>query len=115
MRLPRLSPRAYERITLFALFALAFIIVTGAAVRLTGSGLGCSQWPACENGQVIAPLEYHPMVEFGNRLVTGLVSIAVVLAALGAVFRSPRRRDLIWLSLGLVASIPAQAVLGASR
>ena len=75
-------------------------------------GLGCTQWPTCESGQIVAPLEWHPWVEFGNRLVTGLVSVAVVLAALGAVIRVPRRRDLIWWSLGLVATIPAQAVLG---
>jgi cytochrome c oxidase assembly protein subunit 15 len=48
VRLPRLSPRAYQRITLLAALALAFIIVTGAGVRLTGSGLGCSDWPTCD-------------------------------------------------------------------
>ncbi len=112
MRLPRLSPRAYERITLFALFALGFIIVTGAAVRLSNSGLGCTEWPNCTSDHFVATFNFNQLMEFGNRLVTGLVSVAVVLAALGAVLRDPRRRDLIWWSLGLVASIPAQAVLG---
>jgi len=113
VRLPRLSPGAYRRITLFALIALSFIIVTGAAVRLTGSGLGCSDWPTCEQDQFVAPLEFHPMVEFVNRLITGLVSIAVILAVLGSLVRVPRRRDLTWLSVGLVAGVIAQIVLGA--
>lgn len=113
MRLPRLSPQAYQRITLFALLALAFIIVTGAAVRLTGSGLGCSDWPTCEQDRFVAPLEFHPMVEFVNRLITGLVSIAVILAVLGSLVRVPRRRDLTWLSIGLVLGVIAQIILGA--
>jgi len=95
-----------------ALLALAFIVVTGAAVRLTGSGLGCPDWPTCDRGRVVAPLEYHAMVEFVNRAVTGLVSAAVVLAVLGSVVRVPRRRDLVWLSLGLVGGVAAQVVLG---
>jgi cytochrome c oxidase assembly protein subunit 15 len=113
VRLPRLSPQAYRRITLFALLGLCFIVVTGAAVRLTGSGLGCSDWPTCEQDKFVAPLQFHPMVEFVNRLITGLVSIAVILAVLGALVRVPRRRDLTWLSVGLVAGVVAQIVLGA--
>lgn len=108
----RLSPRAYQRIALVALVALAFIVVTGAAVRLTGSGLGCPDWPTCDGGRVVAPLEYHAMVEFVNRTVTGLVSVAVMLAVLGSLVRTPRRRDLTWLSLGLVAGVLGQIVLG---
>lgn len=108
----RLSPRAYQRVTLVALVALAFIVVTGAGVRLTGSGLGCPNWPTCDDGRIVAPLEYHAMVEFVNRTVTGLVSVAVMLAVLGSLVRRPRRRDLTWLSLGLVAGVIGQIVLG---
>jgi cytochrome c oxidase assembly protein subunit 15 len=108
----RLSPRAYQRVTLVALVALAFIVVTGAGVRLTGSGLGCPHWPTCDDGRIVAPLEYHAMVEFVNRTVTGLVSVAVMLAVLGSLVRRPRRTDLTWLSLGLVAGVIAQIVLG---
>ena len=75
VRLPRISPTTYRRITLVALGTLVFIVVSGAAVRLTGSGLGCSDWPTCEQGQLVAPLELHPMIEFVNRTVTGLVSV----------------------------------------
>ena len=107
-----LSPAAYRRVTLIALVALAFIIVTGGAVRLTGSGLGCPDWPNCDNGRLVAPLEKHAMVEFVNRTVTGLVSVAVIVAVLGSLKRDPRRRDLVWLSLGLVAGVVGQIVLG---
>ena len=112
MRLPTLSPPAYRRVTLFALLALTFIVVTGGAVRLTGSGLGCPDWPTCAENRVVAPWEYHDMVEFVNRTITGLVSLAVMLAVLGSLIRRPRRRDLLWLSVGLVAGVLGQIVLG---
>ena len=95
-----------------ALLAQVFITVSGAAVRLTGSGLGCSDWPTCEENQLVAPFEYHAMIEFINRTVTGFVSVAVILAVLGSLVRTPRRRDLTWLSLGLVAGVIGQIILG---
>ena len=112
MQLPRCSSRTYQRITLLALVLLAIIVVTGGAVRLTGSGLGCTDWPTCENDRLVAPLEYHAMVEFVNRTFTGLLSVAVILAVLGSLVRVPRRRDLTWWSLGLVAGMIGQIVLG---
>jgi len=107
-----MSSRTYRRVTLVALFALAFIIVTGGAVRLTGSGLGCPDWPTCAGDRLVAPWQYHAMVEFVNRTITGLVSLAVVLAVLGSLTLRPRRRDLVLLSFGLVVGIVAQIVLG---
>lgn len=106
------TPDAYRRVTLVATVALGFIMVTGGAVRLTGSGLGCPDWPNCEQGRLVAPLEFQPMVEFVNRCVTGLVSIAIILAVLGSLRRAPRRRDLVRLSLGLVGGVVAQIALG---
>lgn len=100
--------------TLAAVVALAVIVVTGAAVRLTGSGLGCPQWPNCDAGH-LAPhgtTGYHGAVEYLNRLFTGLVSALVILAVLGSLVREPRRRDLTWLSVGLVVGVVAQIVLG---
>lgn len=107
-----LTPSAYRRITAVALALLILIVVTGAAVRLTGSGLGCSDWPNCTEEQFVAPMELHPMVEFVNRLITGLVSAAVALAVLGSYRRTQRRRDLTWLSVGLVAGVIAQILVG---
>ena len=110
----RLSPRAYQWVTLVAAILLALIIVTGAAVRLTGSGLGCPEWPNCTKGSFASSSsDYHAKVEFANRVVTGLVSVGVILAVLGSLVRLPRRRDLIWLSVGLVVGVIAQALLGA--
>jgi cytochrome c oxidase assembly protein subunit 15 len=108
----RLAPRTYAALTAAVAWAVAVIIVTGGAVRLTGSGLGCPDWPTCTQDRLVAEWDYHQMVEFVNRSVTGLVSIAVILAVLGALFRSPRRRDLVVLALLLVAGVVGQIVLG---
>jgi heme a synthase len=106
------SPAGYRRITFLALLALAFIVVTGGAVRVTGSGLGCPDWPTCAEGRIVAPLEYHALVEFINRTVTGAVSIMVIVAVLAALRRRPYRRDLMWLAGGLVLGVIGQIVLG---
>ena len=106
------SPALYRRVTQVALVLLVLIVVTGAGVRLTGSGLGCSDWPACTDKQFVATSGTHALIESSNRNLTGVVSVVVVLAVLGSVRRRPRRRDLVWLSWGLVAGVVAQIVLG---
>ena len=112
MARPRIAPASFRRISLFALLALSFIVVTGAAVRLTGSGLGCSDWPACEDNRLVAPLEFHALVEFTNRVVTGVVAVAIALAVLGSRWRVPVRSDLTMLAWGLVVGLVAQILLG---
>lgn len=109
-----LSPEAYRRITFLALFALGAIIVTGASVRLTGSGMGCPTWPTCEEGSLVprGATGIHGWIEFLNRLVTGIVSVTVALAVLGARRRRPYRRDLTRWAWGLVFGVAAQALLG---
>jgi cytochrome c oxidase assembly protein subunit 15 len=111
-RLPTVSPELSHRLNQLALVLTALIVLTGGAVRLTGSGLGCSNWPECSAGHLTSALQFHGLVEFGNRLVTVVLTVAVAASFLGTVFRSPRRRDLMWLSGGLVAGVLAQAVLG---
>jgi heme a synthase len=106
------SPSAGHRLNLLALALTALIVLTGGAVRLTGSGLGCSNWPECSAGRLTPALQFHGLVEFGNRLVTVVLVVAVAASFLAMAFRSPRRRDLVWLSGGLVAGVLAQAVLG---
>lgn len=106
------TPARYASLTRAALWSLTIIVISGAAVRLTGSGLGCSDWPNCEEDQLVSDLEYHGMIEFGNRMFTGVVTIAVVAAVLGSLLRTPRRTDLIRLSWGLVAGVVAQIILG---
>src|SRR5688500_14603495 len=107
-----LSPARYRIITFAALSLLGAIIVSGAAARLTGSGLGCGDWPSCSDTKVIDVSSKHAAIEQVNRLFTGLVSAAVIAAVLGSMRRSPRRRDLVLLSCGLVAGVLAQIVLG---
>jgi cytochrome c oxidase assembly protein subunit 15 len=112
MHLRAVTPERYRRITLVALVVQVFIVVSGAAVRLTGSGLGCSDWPNCDEDRLVAPLEYHALVEFVNRLITFLVVATVAMAVIGAYRRRPRRRDLVLLSWGLVAGVAGQILLG---
>lgn len=107
-----LSPSRYRVVCGVALGLLVAIVVTGAAVRLTGSGLGCDDWPNCNDQRLIDVSSGHAAIEQVNRLFTGLVSIGVIAAVLGSLWRRPRRRDLTVLSLGLVAGVLAQIVLG---
>lgn len=108
----QLSPEAFRRITAVALWVMVVIIVSGAAVRLTGSGLGCLDWPSCTATEVVAPTGFHPLVEQANRLINAGIGIVAVVAVIGALARSRRRRDLIWLSVGLVGGVAAEIVLG---
>src|SRR5271155_1123025 len=105
------TPAQYARVTYVALGALTLIVLTGAAVRLTGSGLGCPTWPK-GYGNVYPPLKTHALIEFSNRLITVPVSIAAGLAWLAAVRRRPYLRDLVWLGAVLPLGVVAQAVLG---
>lgn len=106
-----ISPPAYRRVALTALAALTAIVLTGAAVRLTGSGLGCPDWPKCY-GSAFAPLETHAVIEYSNRILSGLVGLAAVAAGLLAWFRRPFRRDLAALGVLLPLGVVGQAVLG---
>jgi cytochrome c oxidase assembly protein subunit 15 len=108
----RISPHLYARVALVALAGLSLIVLTGAGVRLTGSGLGCPDWPKCY-GQTVPPLNTHAVIEFGNRLLTGLVGLAVVTAAALAFFRRPYRWHLAAFGVLLPIGVMAQAILGA--
>jgi heme a synthase len=107
-----LSPTRYRAVTIGALLAVCAIVVSGVAVRLTGSGLGCDDWPNCNDSQLIDVSSRHAAIEQVNRLFTGLVSVAVIAAVLGSLRRVPRRRDLTLWSVGLVAGVIGQIVLG---
>ena len=106
------SPSVVSRVALVNAVANGLIVVTGGAVRLTGSGLGCPTWPECTGGSLVPTPELagHGQIEFGNRLVTFLLAAAAI-ATVVAVFRSPRR-DLRRLAVVSVLGIPAQALLG---
>ncbi len=105
------TPEQYVVAAYVALGALTLIVLTGAAVRLTGSGLGCPTWPKCY-GNVYPPLNSHAVIEFSNRLLTVPVSIAAIAAWVLALRRRPYRRDLARLSVLLPLGVVGQAVLG---
>jgi cytochrome c oxidase assembly protein subunit 15 len=106
-----LTPQRYRRVAEIALAALTLIVFTGAAVRLSGSGLGCPDWPKCY-GRVAPPLETHAWIEFGNRLLSGLVGLAAAAAGVLAWRRRPFRRDLALIGALLPLGVLGQAVLG---
>ena len=111
-RLPTVTQRAFERIAWAALGVLTLIVFTGAAVRLTGSGLGCPDWPSC-NGASLAPeMQIHGLIEFGNRLLTGVVAFPCLLAFAASFRRRPYRRDLMLIAGLLPLGVLAQAILG---
>ena len=107
-----ISPQRYAQVTAVALGALALIVLTGAGVRLTGSGLGCPDWPQCYGGTT-PPLESHAVIEYGNRLLTGFVGFAVIAACVLAFFRQPYRWHLALFGALLPLGVIGQAVLGA--
>jgi cytochrome c oxidase assembly protein subunit 15 len=107
-----ISPRRYAQVALVALVALAAIVLTGAGVRLTGSGLGCPDWPKCYGGTV-PPLDTHAVIEYGNRVFTGFVGIAVIAASALAWFRRPFRWHLAFFGALLPLGVLCQAILGA--
>lgn len=90
----------------------ALILLSGAAVRLSGSGLGCSDWPTCSHGNITPPLQFHSVIEFGNRMVTVALVVVVAATFLASLRRRPFRKDLAWLSGVLVLGIVAEAVVG---
>jgi cytochrome c oxidase assembly protein subunit 15 len=106
------SPAAVSRVALAHLAANVLIVVTGGAVRLTGSGLGCPTWPRCTDESFVPTPELagHGVIEFGNRLVTFLLA-AVAIAAVVVIWRSTRT-DLRRLAVLSFLGIPAQAALG---
>ena len=106
------SPAAVSRVALINAIANGVIVVTGGAVRLTGSGLGCPTWPRCTGSSIVPTPELagHGVIEFTNRLLTFVVTAAAI-ATVVVVFRSVRR-DLRRLALISFLGIPAQALLG---
>lgn len=106
-----LSPARFLQLTLVSLGALWLIVVTGAAVRLTNSGLGCRHWPGCEKGHPLPAKDYHAFIEFGNRMLGGVVIVLVLLTALAAFFVPGLGRGRR-LAVAIFAGTLAQAPLG---
>jgi heme a synthase len=108
----RVTPDLYRKTAYAALAGLALIVLTGAGVRLTGSGLGCPDWPRCY-GSAVPPLDSHAVIEYSNRLFTGFVGLAVIAASSLVWFRRPFRGHLAVFAVLLPIGVVCQAILGA--
>ena len=106
------TPERYALFTRIALVMFSLIVVTGVAVRVTGSGLGCPTWPKCTETSLYTELNTHGVIEFGNRMLTSLVGFAAAAAFIGAFRRRPYRRDLMLLGALLPLGVVAQILLG---
>ncbi|GIF21319.1 cytochrome b561 [Paractinoplanes tereljensis] len=109
VKLPALRPMA-----LASLIANVGLIVTGAAVRLTDSGLGCPTWPKCTDGSYTTTqaMGVHGVIEFGNRLLTFVLAAIALACFILALLERPRRKRQVRLSLGVLLGIPGQGVIG---
>ncbi|MGV9981746.1 COX15/CtaA family protein [Micromonospora wenchangensis] len=108
------STTLLRRLAYASIVANVAIVVTGGAVRLTASGLGCPTWPRCTDASytTTAEMGVHGVIEFGNRLLTfavGAIALATLLAVLA---HRPRRPGLTGLAVAVFLGIPAQAVVG---
>jgi cytochrome c oxidase assembly protein subunit 15 len=110
LRLPTMSPVAFRRAAYAALAALILVTVSGATVRLTGSGLGCENWPRCGD-TFLPPQSHHALIEFGNRVVGFAVGLTTLAAAFVA-WRAPLPRRLRWGAYGLPLLVLSQGILG---
>jgi heme a synthase len=109
----RIGPRPFLLLCRFTLAMVVLNIVTGAAVRLSDSGLGCPDWPTCSQHHLTPPLRLHALVEFGNRVVVFVLVVTCLVTVVASFLRRPARRDLRILSAGLIAGVLGEAVIGA--
>ena len=113
MRRPEISALRFRRVVWIAFGSLYAIIVTGSLVRLTGSGLGCSDWPNCNETKFVDVSSGHAAIEQINRLFTGFVAASVILAVSASLFLNPRVRRITANAGILVFGVLVQVVLGA--
>ncbi len=108
-----LSPAVFRWFALATFISMIVIVLTGAAVRLTGSGLGCPDWPTCFKHAYSTNWTIHSKIEFANRLVTVTLIVLTGVAFLASLVRRPWRRDLTVLTGLLVVGVILDAILGA--
>lgn len=108
----RVPDRHFRLLSLLTMVSLVALIGSGGWVRLSESGLGCPTWPKCYSNRLAAHDTYHALVEFANRCVITTVGVLVLITLIAALRRQHRRRDITWLSAGLVIGYVGEAVLG---
>jgi cytochrome c oxidase assembly protein subunit 15 len=109
-----LSPRVLRLASLTALIVSIIIVFTGGVVRVTSSGLGCPTWPACDPSSLVptAELGIHGVIEFSNRLFTGVIIVAVGWVIVAARLQRPRNRSITRLAWSQFWLVVANAVAG---
>jgi cytochrome c oxidase assembly protein subunit 15 len=107
-----LSPPAFRRLALASAISLYVIVVSGALVRLTASGLGCESWPGCEAGRFFPAADHHAFVEFGNRVVSLFPITLTLLTWLGALRTEGVPRWAVWVAGSTFLGTIVQAPLG---
>lgn len=112
-RRPPVTPARFRWFALASFVSMILIVLTGAAVRLTGSGLGCPHWPTCFGDRITGSWSIHPLIEYANRIVTVALTVVVAATLVAAWRRAPRRPDLVALCGLLIGGIVADALLGA--
>ncbi len=112
VRSREVSPGRYLQVAAASAISLYVIVLTGALVRLTGSGLACESWPGCQEGAFFPAVGEHSTIEFGNRV----VALAPILLSLLAWIAAPRTPGLgggtTWIAAGVFLGTIAQAPLG---
>ena len=106
------SPVVFRRVALAAVGVLIVIVASGATVRLTGSGLGCPEWPTCTTQHAL-PQSYHSYIEFGNRVVSAVTIFTTLALAVAAWLTRGLGRRGRWLATAVFVGTLAQAPLGA--
>jgi cytochrome c oxidase assembly protein subunit 15 len=113
MSRPEISLQRFRLVVWVAFGSLYAIIITGSLVRLTGSGLGCSDWPNCNETKFVDISTGHAAIEQINRLFTGVVAAAVIVAVSTSVLLRPRSRKITANAAVMVVGVLVQVVLGA--
>jgi heme a synthase len=107
-----MSLRRFRQVAIVTVVGLSVLVVAGGVVRLTGSGLGCDDWPRCNSERFVDVSSGHTAIEQINRLLSGVIGIPTLVLAVGAFRVRPRRRGLVGPSLGVLVTVLGNAVVG---
>jgi len=102
----------YRQLAIVTTIGICFLVVAGGVVRLTGSGLGCDDWPNCNNERFIDVSTGHAAIEQLNRLLSGVIGIPTLLLAIAGFRAAPRGSGLRWPAIGVLVSVLANGVVG---
>ncbi len=109
----RIGPRPFLLLCRITLATVVLNVVTGAAVRLSDSGLGCPDWPTCSQHHLTPPLALHPVIEFGNRVVVSLLVVACLVTVVASFRRARPDATCGGCPAGLILGVIGEAVIGA--